>query len=140
MSKRKIIATFLCAVFMLLAVSGAGAQDKPKSLTTTAKGKGMIKVGREQFPLYTVVLKLKEGGDLEMTLVSDITLYFEGTWSAPDDVSKGIDLKIGSGATGGTQGGGKVFLRSDGKSIDRMTLKATNKFRKTIVDVNFSGE
>ena len=134
---RKIVAGLLCGFLALLALPTIAAPQKPKSLMATANGKGTIKLGKEEYPLHAVVLKLKEDGNLELTLVSEITLFFEGTWSADDDVSKGIDLKINPTATGSTQGAGKVFLRDDGKSIARMTLQASNKFRKTNVEVKF---
>lgn len=140
MNCQRIVAGFVCAFLILFALPGNTASQKPKSLMATAKGKGTIKVGREQFPLHSVILKLKEDGKLELTLVSEITLFFEGTWSSDDDLGKGIDLKINPTATGSTQGAGKVFLRDDGKSIARMTLQASNKFRKTNVEVQFLAE
>ena|SRR5215475_2922561 len=137
---RKIVASCACALLIMMALPGIAAPQKPKSLMATAKGKGTIKVGREEFPLHSVVLKLKEDGNLELTLVSEITVFFEGTWSCDDDLTKGIDLKISPTATGSTQGAGKVFLRDDGKSIARMNLQASNKFRKTNVEVQFVAE
>ena len=137
MNYRKMLAGAICALLILLALPVSAAPQKPKSLETTAKGKGVIKVGREEFPLHSVILKLKEDGNQELILVSEITLFFEGTWSCGDDLSKGIDLKINPTATGSTQGSGKIFLREDGKSIARMTLQASNKFRKTDVEVQF---
>jgi hypothetical protein len=140
MNYQRIVAGFVCAFLILIALPGNAAPQKPTSLMATAKGKGTIKVGREEFPLHSVILKLKEDGALELTLVSEITLFFEGTWSSGDDIGKGIDLKINPTATGSTQGAGKVFLRDDGKSIARMTLQASNKFRKTNVEVQFLAE
>jgi len=141
MFSRKISVYSLLTVVLLLSLSAAaGAQEKPKTLETTAKGKGTIKVGREQFQLHTVILKLKEEGKLEMILVSDISLFFEGSWSWADSSGKVVDLKIHGGATGAVDGGGKLFLRDDGESIARMTLQAANKFRKTIVNVQFTAD
>jgi hypothetical protein len=134
---RKIVAGFLCGFLVLLALPTIAAPQKPKSLMATAKGKGTIKLGKEEYPLHSVVLKLKEDGNLELILVSEITLFFEGTWSADDDLSKGIDLKLNPTAAGATQGAGKLFLRDDGKSIARLALQASNKFRKTNVEVRF---
>jgi hypothetical protein len=143
MLNRKLAAILAFAVFVVVfvffvfVVPALAVDEKPKSLMITASGKGTIKVGREQFPLHSVVLKLKEEGKLELTLVSDITLFFEGSWSWADEAGKTVELKLQGGPTGALQGGGKVILRNDGNSMERMTLQASNKFRKTVVDVHF---
>jgi hypothetical protein len=136
---RKIIASYVFGILTLL-VAPTFAQEQPKSTLINTKGKGTIKVGREAFPLHAVVLKLEEGHQLELTLVSDITIFFEGTWSAAEKPSEGIDLKIKGRASSSVEGAGKVFLSDDGKSIARMTLKASNKFRETIVRVEFEAQ
>jgi hypothetical protein len=136
MLNRKLIC--LCAVLILGTASTVAAQQKPTSLTANAKGTGTIKIGNEQFPLYTVVVKLNEGGALELTLVSEITVFFTGTWSAPDDMTKGIDLTItGSEDSSTMRGAGKLFLKADGTSIASMKLQAENKLRKKLIDVTF---
>ena len=141
MFSRKVFMNLICAVLLTLACASAmAAQEKPKSLEITAKGKGTIKVGREQFQLNTVILKLKEDSKLEMILVSDITLFFEGTWAWGDAAEKTVELKIQGGAASAVQGGGKAFLRDDGQSLSRMSLQATNPFRKTTVTVQFTAD
>src|SRR5262249_38534904 len=123
----------IVVLLTLLSAPGFAALPQPKSLETSANGKGTIKVGQEQFALYTVVLKLKEGGDADITLVSDITLFFSGSWSNNDN-DKSIDLKISGGAArSGIQGTGKVFLRDDGKSIARLTMEGSNRNRTVTV-------
>jgi hypothetical protein len=118
----------------------AFAQEKPKSTIINTKGKGTIKVGRETFPLHAVVLKLEEDHQLGLTLVSDITIFLEGTWSGAENSSEGIDLKIKGRASGSVEGAGKVFLSDDGKSIARMVLQASNKFRETVITVEFEAK
>jgi hypothetical protein len=141
MFSRKTFAIAIVAGLLLLSVcSVISAQERPNTLETTAKGKGTIKVGREQFQLHTVILKLKEEGKLEMILVSDISLFFEGSWSWADAAGKAVQLKIHGGATGSVEGGGKVTLRDDGQSISTMSLQTANKFRKTIVNVQFTAD
>lgn len=139
MSARKLFTLTTCTILLLMSAVAVSAQEKPTSLEINAKGKGSIKVGREQFQLHNVILKLKEGGKLEMILVSDITLFFEGSWSWADEAGKTVDLKIEGGATGAVEGGGKATLSDDRQSISRMTLQAANKFRKTSVTVQFNG-
>ena len=114
------------------------AQQKPTSLTADAKGSGTIKIGSEEFPLHAVVVKLIEGGALELTLVSEITVFFKGTWSAPDDLTKGIDLTItGSESASTMRGQGKLFLKSDGTSIAGLKVQATSQLRKKLINVDF---
>jgi len=133
----KHTAIVLLTISTLLSMPGFAARRQVKSLEANANGKGTIKVGSEEFHVYTVVLKLKEGGDAEITLVSEITLFFSGTW-ANNDADKSIDLKISGGAaSNGVQGTGKLLLRDDGKSIARLTLQGSIKARKTDVTVNF---
>jgi hypothetical protein len=88
-----------------------------------------------------VVIKLNEGGALELTLVSEITVFFTGTWSAPDDMSKGIDLTItGSESVSTMKGQGKLFLKADGTSIASLKIQAESKLRKRLIDVAFTAE
>ena len=131
----------LCALFLLATASVCAGQQKPTSLTANAKGTGTIKIGSEQFPLHAVVIKLNEGGALELTLVSEITVFFTGTWSAPDDMSKGIDLTItGSESVSTMKGQGKLFLKADGTSIASLKIQAESKLRKRLIDVTFTAE
>ncbi len=131
----------LGAIFLLATASAVVAQQKPTSLTANAKGTGTIKIGSEQFPLHAVVIKLNEGGALELTLVSEITVFFTGTWSAPDDLTKGIDLSItGSEDSSTMRGQGKLFLKPDGKSIASLKVQAESKLRKRLVAVDFVAE
>jgi len=105
---------------MLLAMPTLAAPQEPASLLLTAKGKGTMTVGKEEFKVTTVVVKLKDDGGAEITLVTDLQLFVTGTWSKVADSGE-IDLKITGGATGGgAQGSGKLFLRPEAKSIDRL--------------------
>ena len=137
MKKRKLIATSAVMLLTFLAVPGFAAHQLPKSLTASAQGKGTIKVGREQFKLNAVTVKLLEGGEAEIILVSDITLFFGGTWSAGTAPGE-IDLKItGAASKSAVQGSGQLFLRDDGKSIARLTLQGSSKIQKRNVVVSF---
>jgi hypothetical protein len=130
----------LC-VLCLLATASTVVSQKPTSLTADAKGTGTIKIGNQEFPLHAVVLKLNEGGALEVTLVSDITIFCKGTWSAPDDLTKGIDLTItGTESSSTLRGEGKLFVKADGRSIASLKIQAANKLRKKLIDVTFTAE
>jgi hypothetical protein len=70
------------------------------------------------------VVQLKENGQAEITLVTDVPVFIKGEWSGGDNVSNGINLKI----TGGTvnsraKGKGWLLLRLDAKSIASLSLK-----------------
>src|SRR5262249_48250159 len=66
---------------LMLVVAGDVAAKKRKSLTATANGKGTLRVGKEAFDVHAVVIKLFEDGKAEITLVSDITVFVNGTWA-----------------------------------------------------------
>ena len=91
----------LPATFTLLALVTMPNLAAPQTLTSllaTAHGQGTITVGQEELKVSNVVVKLKEDATCEITLVTDFQLFISCTWSAPADLSKGIDLKV----TGGT--------------------------------------
>src|SRR5215510_13630212 len=120
------VAVFIVALFAWMP---APAQTpKITSLTATAKGEGTITVtdpGVEERkrPLYSVVVTLRSNGDAEIVVVTDMQLIARGRWTKPADLSQGIALKI----TGGTvannaKGTGKLYLRPDGKTIDKLNF------------------
>lgn len=139
LTNRKLsLITFSISLLLLLAMSGSAVAQKPESLDASAKGEGTLSVGKEKFKLYTVVVKLKAGGEAEITLVSDISLFVTGEWSAGDDLSKGVDLKIPGGTSQGSSGGtGKLFLTADGKSIARLTLQGVTRNSNTKYSATF---
>jgi len=139
MFNRKMIG--LCVLCLLATASSVAAQEKLTSLDANAKGTGSIKIGTQAFPLYAVVIKLNEGGALEVTLVSEITVFCKGTWSAPGDPTKGIDLTItGTDSSSTLKGTGKLFLKGDGRSIASLKIDAANKLRKKLIDVTFTAD
>ena len=125
----------------LLAMPNRAAPQGLTSLFATARGQGTLKVGKEVFKVSNVVVKLKEDGTGEITLVTDLQLFLTCTWAAPADLSTGINLKITGGTNAGSaEGSGKLFLRPDGKSIDRLTIEAMSTSVKRKVQVNFVAE
>jgi len=134
--KHTAIAT--CILLTLLALASIAGGQEPKSLVASAKGEGTIKLGKEEFKIYAVVVKLFEDGKAEINLVTDITVLITGTWSRGDDTEKAIDLKITGNMTGGSlDGGGKLFLSGDRKSIAGLKLEVLNKISKKIVKADF---
>ena len=122
----------------LLAMSNLASAQGPASLLATANGKGTLTVGKEEFKVTSVVVKLKEDGTAEITLVTDLQLFVTGTWSKAADPGAGIDLKItGSAAGGGAQGSGKLFLRPDAKSIDQLTIEGMSNTVKRKIRLEF---
>lgn len=137
-SRKLKVLTFSISLLILLAISGLASAQRPQSLDASAKGEGTLVVGKEKFKLYTVVVKLKEGGAAELTVVSDLSLFVTGEWSAGDDLSKGIDLKITGGTSpGSTTGSGKLFLTADGKGIARLTMQGVARNSGQKYSANF---
>lgn len=126
---------------MLLALAGIAGGQQPKALVASADGDGTIKLGKEEFKIYAVVVKLFEDGKAEINLVTDITVFVQGTWSSGNDVQKGIDLHItGNVAAGNLEGSGKIFLRDDRKSIASLNLEVLNKGTKKTIKANFTAK
>ena len=136
--KRNVGLGFLL-LLMFVAPTLAVAQQ-PKSGTASANGEGAIKIGREEFKLHAVIVKLLEDGTAELNLASDITIFISAKWTSTDDLKQGIDLVITGGATrGGLTGTGKLFLSEDRKSIVSLKLQAVNTSSRRNIEVNFSG-
>jgi ribosomal protein L24E len=130
--------TVTLILLMLLAAPNLAVTQRPTSLLATAPGQGTLIVGKEEFTVSYVVVKLKEDGTGEITVVTDLQLFVTCTWSAPEELSQGIDLKITGGTNLGTaQGSGKVFLRPDGKSIASMSLDGMNTVSKRKFQLKF---
>lgn len=137
--KRNVGLGFLLLLMLVVAPTLALAQQQ-KSEAVSANGEGAIKVGREEFKLHAVIVKLFEDGAAELNLASDITIFISAKWTSTDDPKKGIDLAITGGATkGGLTGTGKLFLSDDRKSIVSLKLQAVNTSSRRNIEVNFSG-
>ena len=132
----KTTAIVISILLTLLALPGMAGGQEPRSLV--ANGEGTIKLGKEEFKIYAVAVRLFEDGKAEINLVTDITVFVQGTWSGGDDVQKGIDLHItGNVAAGNLEGNGKLFLRDDRKSIASLNLEVVNKGTKKTIKANF---
>lgn len=114
------------------------APQKITSLSTTAKGQGTITIsdplsGDRKHTVNSVVVTLRENGDAEIVLVTDMQLFARGRWTRPASLDKGIALKIIGGiVTGNAKGTGRLFLRPDAKSIDRLSFDAKGTARSKV--------
>jgi hypothetical protein len=128
-------------VLVMLGVTlvGGKAQENQSRLAV-ASGQGTLRVGEERFKINSVIVKLIEDRKAEITLVSDITVFFNATWSNGESQDE-FDLEVTGGASpGGLEGRGKVFLTSDGKSVTRLSLKGVSRTSKRAVEANFTGK
>ncbi len=97
------------------------------SLIAAAKGHGTFTIGDTKQEIRSVVVVLREGGEAQVTIVTELQLSTQGRWTVGDDLSKGIDLKITGGiVSGNATGTGQLFLRDDAKSIDRLNIQSTS--------------
>lgn len=143
--KAKLLTGFILLVALLAWRPATAAIQKLTSLTATAKGQGTITVtnpGVEERkrPLHSVVVTLRENGEAEIVVITDMQLMAQGRWTKPSDLSQGINLKI----TGGTvannaKGTGKLFLKPDGKTIDKLNFEVKSQARSKVT-VEFVAE
>jgi hypothetical protein len=124
------------ALLILAAVPNQAAPQRFTTLLANAHGQGTVTVGREVFKVSNVVVKLKEDGTGEIILITDLQLFVTCTWSAPADLSQGIDLKI-AGGPASAEGSGKLFLRPDGKAIARLSLEGQRSNSKRKIKLKF---
>jgi hypothetical protein len=116
------------ALMMWAHSSTLAAPQRITSFTGTAKGQGTLIAGRESSKINSVTINLKENGDADITLFTDLQLLATGQWSASDDAAKGIALKITGGVVeGNATGSGTLFLSSDGKSISKLSIQAKGR-------------
>jgi hypothetical protein len=113
----------------------------PEGILVTAKGKGTMKIGGETFQITSVVVKLLDDGTAELTLVSEITFFLSGRWTVDTASPKIYNLQItGSVTGGGAQGTGKIVMRDDGKSLDRLSAQGGVKTSERKVVIEFVAE
>ncbi|HKP39134.1 MAG TPA: hypothetical protein VJT71_19905 [Pyrinomonadaceae bacterium] len=126
------------AIGSAIAAAGFAAGQQPASLVASAKGEGKIKLGKEEFKLDGVVVKLFEDGNAELNLITDITVFITGTWSRPPQDDKSIDLKItGNVSSKNLSGGGKLLLTEDRKQIAGLKLEIFNKISRKNITAEF---
>lgn len=135
---RRRLAIVSAAIGIAIAVAGSAAGQQPASLVASASGEGKIKLGKEEFKLDGVVVKLFEDGKAELNLITDITVFIAGTWSQPPHDDKSIDLKITGNVTArNLSGDGKILLGEDRKSIAGLKLQLFNKVSRKNITAEF---
>jgi hypothetical protein len=123
-------------VLLTLTVTAVGQQ--PTSLVASVSGEGTIKLGKEEFKIHAIVVKLFEDGKAEINLITDITVFVEGSWSRSSETSKDLDLKItGNSMSNNMEGGGKLYLSEDRKSITGLKLEVLNKTSRKVIKADF---
>jgi hypothetical protein len=123
----KILLSSRFVLLLLVGLASAtAAPQKLTSLNATAKGQGLINISDiDQHKIQSVMVILKEGGDADFTFYADLQLTANGSWSVGKSLSQGIDIKITGGIVGGNATGiGKLYLRKDRKSIDKLSVEA----------------
>ena len=130
-SRKVSVITATLTLVTLIAMPSLATPQGLTSLLATARGQGTLTVGQEVFKVSGVVVKLKEDGTGELTLITDLQLLVTCTWSASANLSEGIDLKITGGATS-AQGSGKLFLRPDGKAIASLSIDGSSNTKRKI--------
>lgn len=112
------------ALMIWVQTSASATPQRITSFNGTAKGQGTLTVGRDSSKISQVVINLKENGEADITLFTDVQLFVKGQCTASDDPAKGIALKISGGVVDGdATGTGTVVLRPDGKSISSLKSK-----------------
>ena len=141
-SLRKLIPALLIAT--VVAFGGPAlvthAQDGQERLAHS-NGEGTLKVGEEKFKISSVVVKLLPDRKAEITLITDITVFLNATWSNRGDSQQEFDLELVGGATAsGLQGNGRLVLGNDGKAVNRLSLKGVSRTSKKTVQADFEGK
>ena len=142
MGINRILKASALAIFLsLLSLTVSALGQEPSSLVVSANGEGTIKLGKEEFQLHAIVVKLFEDGKAELHLISDITVFVNGTWTRVNG-AKDIDLKItgNAAAASNLEGGGKLFLNEDSKSIKALKLQVVNKISRKAIGVDFAAK
>jgi hypothetical protein len=109
--KAKSAVAFALGLIMFMQTSTLIASQRITSFTTLAKGQGTLTYDDEKRKISGVWVNLKEDGEAEITLYTELQLFVKGQWSASDNRTKGISLKITGGIVdGSTTGAGTLFF------------------------------
>lgn len=140
-SMRKVILTVVVVMLGILGPSlFVGNAQEGQERLAHSNGQGVLKVGAEKFKISSVIVKLLPDRKAEITLVTDITVFLNATWSNRGDSQQEFNLEIIGGATAsGVQGTGGVVLSSDGKSVSKLTLKGVSRTSKRTIQADFQG-
>lgn len=129
----KLAITLAVGLCLFVQTATSAGLQRITSFTALAKGQGTLTFDDEKHKISGVWVNLKENGEAEITLYTNLQLFVKGQWSASDDRTKGIALKITGGVVDdNATGTGTLFLRPDGKSIDKLSFQARSAGSKTV--------
>ena len=141
-AKRKLITAASVVLLVLVGMTSLGAKAQENHARIAhSNGQGTLKVGDQRFKITSVIVKLIDDRQAEVTLISDITIFMTATWSSHDDARQEFNLEMsGKDSRGGLEGAGKAILGNDGKSVVRLNLKGVSRATKRSVEVSFEGK
>jgi hypothetical protein len=135
--KPMISAALIVAMSVFGTSSAVTASQEIQYRIAHANGQGTLKVGQEQFKVTAVVAKLLDDKKVELTLISDITIFVSGTWTQNGESQEEFDLQITGGASpGGLEGTGKLTLGKDTKDL-KLIVKGKSTTTKKNIEVYF---
>ena len=115
--------TLLLLLFVQVFLHTSAQAQNPDSFTAVAKGHGVIADAFEERKFTAALAVLRPDGTVLITLISDLQLQAQGTWSvgaSPEEIL----LKItGDDVSGNATGTGKLLLSDDRKVIKELTIK-----------------
>jgi hypothetical protein len=117
--------TLLILLFVQFVLPVCAQGQESDSLTAVGKGHGVIVDAFEERKFTAALAVLRSDGTVLITLISDLPLQAQGTWSASGATPEEILLKItGGDVSGNATGTGKLLLSNDRKFIKELTIKA----------------
>ncbi|HEY6802698.1 MAG TPA: hypothetical protein VI306_03880 [Pyrinomonadaceae bacterium] len=130
-------------IIVVVIVCGGGALDtraQEQSRLFNSDGHGKIRIGNESFKVSSVIVKLIDDHQVEVTLISEITIFLKGTWSDSTEKPRDITLEITGGASaGGLEAKGHLTIADDDKSIVMLIISGQSRRTKRVVGVDFKG-
>lgn len=133
-------ATLIAAILVLSVWGNSVAQQEGGSRLAHANGEGKLKIGSEQFKVNGVVVKLLDDGNVEITLLADITIFVSGTWVKAANSQQDFDLSFTDETSrGGLDGTGKLTLAPDNSGL-RLSVKGKSRATRKPVEVTFAAK
>lgn len=116
--------TLLILLFAQFILPASAQGQNSDSLTAVAKGHGVIADAVEERKFTGALAVLRQDGTILITLISDLQLQAQGTWSVSNSSPDEFLLKITGGElSGNATGKGKLLLSNDRKFIKELTIK-----------------
>ena len=140
-NRKLIITTSVFGLVLLCGLFFPGEAQEGQTRLAHANGNGTLRVGDEQFKIFSATVKLLPDHTAEIIIASDITIFLTATWSNHTDSPHQFNLEFaGSASRGGLEGTGQATLSDDGKTLKRLTLKGVSRATKRGVEADFEGK